>query len=160
MKNTRQMDAQASQVDSEIEGARQEQLGGQMPPATEPLSAGALEALGETVRDTILALTNGEVPEEKLGFQPVQGDQQQIPPDIGARVQSLQAMIEKMGPQVPELEKYRFDVQELGTTNSGIQELANTIDQLGRDKKVIKAMQAPIQETEQETPAAEVGEES
>ena len=80
----------------------------------------------------------------------------QLPPDLFAALTALAAFTSAL----PEAEQFAFDPLELGTTDEGVLEMVSRIGQMGRDKKLLRAVkqqlpaeaEAPVEEAPVESP--------
>jgi hypothetical protein len=119
-----------------------------IPEAVEPLTPETLN----TVRDLLLpamdALTGGQLtPPEIPDFG---ADETSCPPVLAAPILGLAAMIASEGKSKPALKGYAFDATELLTTNDGLMEAVMTLDEMSRDKAVLKALKVPPREEAEE----------
>lgn len=134
------------QEDAAMKAARQDGLGAAIPLADGDLSPAPLNALADILREAIPALTNNEITPESIALGEVTEPVPQMPADIGSQVMAIAGMVDAYSSKIQGLDRYKFDPLALMTSDTGVQEMANTIASMAADKKVVAAMQAPLPE--------------
>lgn len=123
-----------------------------IPQADEPLTPAAVNAAWAIVGPALERLSAGQIVEEP--YDDITSEVPSVPPQLGTKIAAIGALTQT----TPALADYKFDPIESMKTNDGLEEAAMIIDQMSRDKAVLKAMKqpkasAPADEDQDEEPA-------
>lgn len=105
-----------------------------VPPATAPLPAEVVNALGSTLVQAWGELTGGQAAEPQ--FERVSGEVDQLPADLFAPLFAISALLQ----EVPGGEAYAMDIEQLVTTPEGIDQLTHLLSGASRDKRLVRAI--------------------
>lgn len=134
------IDAAVAKDSADAAAAGQEAVASAIPEAEEPLKAAVVNSLGQSLGKSIERLTKGQMPAP--AFTPVEGDLPSVPPAIAGPVMAIGAMTQEMMGRIPQLEPYAFDGPAMLATNAGLQEVGAIIDEMSRDRDLVKALSA------------------
>lgn len=132
-------EAQAKGAMQGTANLRQEQLAQTVPEADEPLEPSALNSLTEAIRSTIESVTAGQIDGADVNVAEVADPQDRVPADLWKYIVAIQGLIDSFE-EDPAVEKYKFSAVDECKDNAGLTELAGMVDQLGRDRKAIRAI--------------------
>lgn len=131
--------------DAESAAEAAETLAQAAPPAVEPLQPENLNTVAEMVKTTMSKLAPpGHMADIEIAE--VTEPQQSVPADLFAPVAALDAFLQSVGMEP-------FGVDQMVTSNDGLDQLATAVAEMGDDEQVIKAAMspAPPEPTEQAT---------
>jgi hypothetical protein len=127
---------EADGMAAETAANRQAETAQAAPPADEPLTAETLNSFGEMLLRAIAQATGGEM---EPTLQPVEGDQQQIPPDLFQGAAAFASLARKFFPDLA------FDAVDLSRTNQGVKEMGAIVSEIGGRKPPKEAAPKPEQ---------------
>lgn len=125
------------QIENDVKETEQEVRGSMAPQATEPLLQRHLQYLTQAAGKAVSSLSGGEFEGE---MPAIEGDQQQVPPQLFDILNGVSQFIEQGQGKVPELRQYEFDPVEAAKTNDGIVDAAMKIEGLAADSKVAESI--------------------
>jgi len=120
---------------------REEQLGDLVPPAREPLEPATLNSLSAVVTEAVAGLSSGQM---EHTFSEVTEPQERVPLELAKFILQIAAFVQSGKPA--EVSRYQFDPIELMQSNQGLDEIQAIIGTMGRDRKLIKALNAPVKD--------------
>ena len=131
---------------------RVSEIAAQAPEPSKPYTVKALQTLLKQFNDTVDTLSGGDLPEIEVDFGEEKKWDQPIPPDLFVPLVALSEAL-KMVADGEFAEKYDFD--PLGMDSDvGVRKTTAQLVRIGKDKKLVEAMQAPMggEEPELEEP--------
>jgi hypothetical protein len=139
-----QTDEMAARDTEQAKAAGMEAVAQAIPDADEPLEPEVVNTAWGIVGPAIERLSGDQIRPEP--YAEVTEPQARVPPELGTKILAIGGLVK----EVPGLEGYDFDPVAALRTNDGLTEAALAIDEMSRDKAVLKALKQPI-------PAADAG---
>lgn len=136
-KNSRALEQDLEQEDSDTAAARAGALTQDIPPAHETLKAANLTMLGKVVAQAVPLLSSGQVPELEL---PPMKDSDAMPPELAIPLMTISAFIDQAKSTIPAIGQYALDPGAMFIDNAGVQDAAHRLSMLMEDKKVLGAL--------------------
>lgn len=138
-------------ADAEVTAERQDTIASAAPQAREPLEPNRVSMLSQIVSQAMTDLAGGQIAAPPV--VEVQGPVDVLPPELFAQVSAVGSLVEQHPD--PAFDAYSFDPIEMSSTNAGLAEMANIIDNMASDKKILNLMKQPIPEEEAPVEEAE-----
>lgn len=139
------------EADAQEAMARQETIAASAPQPEEPFSVTAIQTLIKQFNDTVEDLGGAELPDvEWTPDTPGKKWDAPLPPQIFVPIVALRQALDVIGGGAFG-EKYDFRPTEI-TDDTVLRQVTGQISKMGKDKKLVKAMQAPLEGPPEEAP--------